>query len=354
MQNPEIGPILFRSGPLFLAVQENDETSVRSLLSAKSHVAGIGGSTCDPVECAARFGFLGVLKLLLACDGAPRGNQLSSALKLAHEQQHMDVERILIKAGAADDADDITLSQKRSAEAVDDNELLLPSGFQPGTDKLPSFAEAKPESEIGRIQVEEVDGCYKLHFEGGDSMTATAISPVRLSPSHNYFYFEVSVEALDLLMALGFARNGETPQQSLPGWTPGTYGLHSDDGLLQANGSATRIMPGWKVKAGSTVGIGVRWTEESDYHLFVTLDGQRQSREVPLAEDGTDAFDLWPLVGADRSATLLVNLGARPFLYADAKQAMLKRKEARTKKAKWKGLDLGRCGSIMPYFPIGI
>lgn len=39
-----------------------------------------------------------------------------------------------------------------------------------------------------------------------------------------------------------------------------------------------------------------------EYHLFVTLDGQRQSREVPLAEDGSDVFDLWPLVGADRAA----------------------------------------------------
>lgn len=42
--------------------------------------------------------------------------------------------------------------------------------------------------------------------------------------------------------------------------------------------------------------------DADEYHLFVTLDGQRQSREVPLAEDGSDAFDLWPLVGADRAA----------------------------------------------------
>ena len=95
-------------------------------------------------------------------------------------------------------------------------------------------------------------------------------------------------------------------------------------------------MPGWKVKAGSTVGMGIQWTGSDSYHLFVTLDGQRQSREVPLAEDGSDLFDLWPLVGADRSATLLVNLGARPFVYSDAQieQAMLSRKAATAKKAK--------------------
>ena len=145
--------------------------------------------------------------------------------------------RILIKAGAADD---LKLSQKRTSEAVDDAQGLLPCGFKPGTDKLPSFAQAKPESEIGQIRVEEVDGCYKLHFQGGDSMTATAISPVHLCPSHTHFYFEVSVESLDLLMAVGYARDGETPQQTLPGWSPGTYGLHSDDGLLQAN-----LYPPW-------------------------------------------------------------------------------------------------------------
>ena len=168
----------------------------------------------------------------------------------------MDVERILIKSGAADD---IKLSEKRRAETMDRDAQLLPSGFRAGTDEVPSFAEPKPESEKGKIRVEEVDGSYKLYFQGGDSMTATAILPVRLCPAHPHFYFEVVVEEMDLLIAVGFARNAETPQQSLPGWTPGTYGLHSDDGLLQANTSATRVMPGWKVKAGSTVGMGVEW-----------------------------------------------------------------------------------------------
>eukprot|EP00435_Cladocopium_sp_Y103_P030961 s1471_g7.t1 len=288
MADPNVGAI----GPLFLAVQENDETSVRTLLSARARPGGIpNGADTTPVECAARFGFLGVLKLLLAADGAPRGSDLAAALKLAHEQGHMDVERILIKSGAADD---MKLSEKRPAETVDRDAQLLPSGFRAGTDEVPSFAEPKPESEKGKIRVEEVDGCYKLHFQGGDSMTATAISPVHLCPAHPHFYFEVLVEEMDLLIAVGFARSAETPQQSLPGWTPGTYGVHSDDGLLQANTSATRVMPGWKVKAGSTVGMGVQWNElQDEYHLFVTLDGQRQPREVPLAEERSQTGEKW-------------------------------------------------------------
>lgn len=327
MANPNVGAI----GPLFLAVQENDETSVRTLLLARARPGGLpNGADTTPVECAARFGFLGVLKLLLAADGAPRGSDLSAALKLAHEQGHMDVERILIKSGAADD---IKLSEKRRAETMDRDAQLLPSGFRAGTDEVPSFAEPKPESEKGKIRVEEVDGSYKLYFQGGDSMTATAILPVRLCPAHPHFYFEVVVEEMDLLIAVGFARNAETPQQSLPGWTPGTYGLHSDDGLLQANTSATRVMPGWKVKAGSTVGMGVEWNElQDEYRLFVTLDGQRQPREVPLAEDARDSFDLWPLVGADRNAALRVNFGAAAFAYREARtEEMLKARQAAKK-----------------------
>ena len=58
------------------------------------------------------------------------------------------------------------------------------------------------------------------------------------------------------MVAFGYARDGETPLCTLPGWTPDTYGVHSDDGLLQVNGACTKVMPAWQVNKGNTVGMG--------------------------------------------------------------------------------------------------
>ncbi|CAK8987482.1 Ankyrin repeat and SOCS box protein 3 (ASB-3) [Durusdinium trenchii] len=321
--DPNVGSI----GPLFLAAQENSETSVKALLAAKARPGGLGfdgpggkdrEALTTPVECAARFGFLRVLKLLLAADGAPRGLDLKLALTLAQEAGHSDVERILLRAGAAPDA-------KRPADAdALEEALLLPEGFVPG--------QADSEEVEGQIQVEEVDGSYRLRFPGPSHLTASSATPARMCAAHDSFYYEVLVEELDLLVALGFARQASTPLHTLPGWTKGTYGLHSDDGLLQANTATTRLLQGWVIKKGSTVGMGVEWSsEDEEYQLFVTLEGRRQARTVPLADDRSESFDLYPLVGADRPAVLLVNLGAFPFLYSDPRHlaALAKRKAAR-------------------------
>ena len=286
--------------------KENDEASVKSLLQARARVEVPAGKS-DPIECAARFGFLSVLKLLLA--ESPQSN-CQTALTLAKENGHDDVERLLARG-----------LRKRAlpAEIV----LDLPQNFMPG----------KAESGGQDIQVEEHSGKNHIRFQGSGSMTATTQTAVCLSALVDSFYFEVYVVELQLLMALGFARGADTPLATLPGWTKGTYGLHSDDGLLQVNTSPTKILPGWRIKEGSTVGMGVQWSEAAkEYQIFVTLDGQRQSKTVPLPEDREDDFELFCLVGADRPAKLQVNLGSEPFLYED--EAIIRGLERRKAGAK--------------------
>lgn len=71
----------------------------------------------------------------------------------------------------------------------------------------------------------------------------------------------------------------------LPGWAEGTYGVHSDDGLLQADGEAVKkLLKSMSVRAGSTVGLGIEWSV-SEFRLFVTLGGVRQPETVPLSDD---------------------------------------------------------------------
>lgn len=267
---------------------------MKSLLHARARVEVTPGKS-DPIECAARFGFLSVLKLLLA--ESPQSN-CQTALALAKENGHDDVERLLARG-----------LRKRSLPA--EIELDLPQNFMPG--KTESGDSGQED-----IHVEEQSGKYHIRFQGKSSMTATTQTAVCLSGLVDSFYFEVYVEELQLLIALGFAREADTPLATLPGWTKGTYGLHSDDGLLQVNTSPTRILPAWRIKEGSTVGMGVQWSEAAkEYQIFVTLDGQRQSKTVPLPENREDDFELFCLVGADRPAKLQVNLGSQPFLYED-------------------------------------
>jgi hypothetical protein len=145
---------------------------------------------------------------------------------------------------------------------------------------------------------------YSATHDGGPACAAVEGPPPHLG---EFAYFEVLVTACGegCGVAVGMAAAHEAAR--LPGWAPGSWGLHGDDGNLYAEGSNRSCGPLWGL--GDVVGCGV---DEIKGELFFTLNG----RFLGVAATGVNSFKVRPCVGLVASGqSVLVNFGQMPFLW---------------------------------------
>ena len=123
-------------------------------------------------------------------------------------------------------------------------------------------------------------------------------------------YFEVTIVASGErgLIGVGFTDTGAKLGRQ-PGWEPGTYGYHGDDGKkYHARGSGEAYGP--RFGAGDVVGAGVDWERGS---VWFTKNG----RSLGTAFTGPlPPGPLFPTVGLhSRGERVTVNFGATPFRF---------------------------------------
>ncbi|KAG5804164.1 hypothetical protein H9Q71_011248 [Fusarium xylarioides] len=103
------------------------------------------------------------------------------------------------------------------------------------------------------------------------------LSDYCIPPSAKYFYFEVTVheDSESKILGIGFS-HFNTDRDSMPGWYPGSWGYHGDDGLLYISGDYVDSprgdfgSPGYG--AGQTAGVGLNMETGEG---FCTLDGKK-------------------------------------------------------------------------------
>lgn len=94
-----------------------------------------------------------------------------------------------------------------------------------------------------------------------------------------------------------------------PGWSPWSYGYHSDDGTLFHN-TGTRSTPyGPKFGAGDVIGCGINYYNQT---VFFTLNGRflGTAIEGPLLP-----MALYPVIGIDSPSPVVLNFGDCPFRF---------------------------------------
>lgn len=137
------------------------------------------------------------------------------------------------------------------------------------------------------------------------------------------FYFEVTVLSSGErgLIGVGFTDAGAKLGRQ-PGWEPGTYGYHGDDGrAYHARGSGDPYGP--RFGAGDVVGAGIDWEAGS---IFFTRNGAH----LGTAFGGVrGAPRLFPTVGLhSRGEKVAANFGASPFRFDAAGAAAAARAAA--------------------------
>ncbi|KAG5754659.1 hypothetical protein H9Q70_002679 [Fusarium xylarioides] len=103
------------------------------------------------------------------------------------------------------------------------------------------------------------------------------LSDYCIPPSAKYFYFEVTVheDSESKILGIGFSHSN-TDRDSMPGWYPGSWGYHGDDGLLYISGDYVDSprgdfeSPGYG--AGQTAGVCLNMETGEG---FCTLNGRK-------------------------------------------------------------------------------
>ena len=144
------------------------------------------------------------------------------------------------------------------------------------------------------------------HTNDVGAIQANAPLPRRVPMS----YFEVAIVASGErgLIGVGFTDAGAKLGRQ-PGWEPGTYGYHGDDGKkYHARGSGEAYGP--RFGAGDVVGAGIDWERGV---IFFTKGG----RHLGTAFTGPlPPGPLFPTVGLhSRGERVTVNFGATPFRF---------------------------------------
>eukprot|EP00026_Physarum_polycephalum_P010606 Phypoly_transcript_10773.p1 GENE.Phypoly_transcript_10773~~Phypoly_transcript_10773.p1 ORF type:complete len:355 (+),score=37.65 Phypoly_transcript_10773:139-1203(+) len=105
-------------------------------------------------------------------------------------------------------------------------------------------------------------------------------------------------------VAIGVGAAHISGKDMLPGWLPGSYGYHSDDGnAFLENGQGEPYGPPFAT--GDVVGCGLTL----DNKLYFTKNGQNLGTAFTLPR-----IKVFPIIGLDK-ASISTNFGHSPFLY---------------------------------------
>ncbi|KAK6723249.1 hypothetical protein SNK04_002100 [Fusarium graminearum] len=141
------------------------------------------------------------------------------------------------------------------------------------------------------LQPSKFLGTYSglLFRDGSTPGEVRTVNMEPIPPNDEGFYFEVKLRHLpgNQVFMIGFC-GAEIPIDRAPGWDPGSWAYHTDDGgLFEGDGHAVISNPEHICKEGDVIGCGVK---------FDTGKGYRTRNGVSL--DSGDAFrDGWLKVG---------------------------------------------------------
>ena len=161
-----------------------------------------------------------------------------------------------------------------------------------------------PHSPLLALASEGREATYAAQHDGGPAAAAAEGAAPHLG---EFAYFEVLVTACGEGSGVVVGMAGAFAPGRLPGWAPGSFGLHGDDGNFYGEGRNREFGP--RFGLGDVVGCGV---DEIKGELFFTLNG----RFLGVAATGVNSFTVRPCVGLVAAGqSVLVNFGQHPFLW---------------------------------------
>ncbi|KAI9025698.1 hypothetical protein DFJ74DRAFT_705193 [Hyaloraphidium curvatum] len=229
--------------------------------------------------------------------------------------------------------------------------VALRAAPQDGPAERPKFAvrlpapSAGPEAQVASVPLPSAwnskDKCSLLQLANGgltvnyngtgknDSDAAAVRANHPVPPSCGLYYFEVDIvsKGRDGYIGIGFSHAGVSTNR-LPGWEPGSWGYHGDDGnSFACYGTGKPYGPTFTT--GDVIGCGVNFAE-GNWSAFFTKNGKflgvafRDMRQEPPSGmrgglmPGAAPFGmlLYPSVGLRTPGEVVeANFGHRPFRF---------------------------------------
>ncbi|PRP84907.1 hypothetical protein PROFUN_07561 [Planoprotostelium fungivorum] len=164
-----------------------------------------------------------------------------------------------------------------------------------------------------------VEANYEVFFKGGLLMQLNKASAAKMVrgdvpiPSVNsVYYFEVTVlfPQRGGEVGVGLAETNHS-MDGMPGWTPGSFGFHGDDGNLFHTEFGTKGQK-YSEPFGKGDVIGLGWDQKREF-VFYTKNGELLGVAFGAV---TRSKQYYPVIGMHTvNARARVNFGAEPFLY---------------------------------------
>ncbi|KAJ2498674.1 hypothetical protein GGH96_004105 [Coemansia sp. RSA 1972] len=143
-----------------------------------------------------------------------------------------------------------------------------------------------------------------------DTDASMILTDVCIPSRTGVYYYEVYIKSRGQngYIGIGMARSGMVATR-LPGWDPGSWGYHGDDGhAFGGAGSGTRYGP--RYSTGDTVGCGLDFMKR---RIFFTRNGAFLGHVFDVIDI---TKDLYPCVGMRTPGEHLVaNFGRKPFVF---------------------------------------
>eukprot|EP00298_Acanthocystis_sp_HF-20_P013230 c20263_g1_i2.p1 GENE.c20263_g1_i2~~c20263_g1_i2.p1 ORF type:complete len:367 (+),score=126.51 c20263_g1_i2:24-1124(+) len=153
-----------------------------------------------------------------------------------------------------------------------------------------------------------------------DSITNNRSKPTYICAALSCFYYEITVipdsgeiNHFDCL-SVGLANESFPLNRRQPGWTPGSFGYHSDDGhRFIGRGYGDEYGPSFG--QGDTIGCGICLARPNglERRIFFTKNGEFLGHICEISETFTQP--LYPCLGVSLRSAVTWNLGEEPFKY---------------------------------------
>jgi len=187
--------------------------------------------------------------------------------------------------------------------------LKLPTAFNP-KDKskllmLSNFNLRAKYVNNDEIMLDSVDDDSK-----NNSVPALIRSNYPINKKYGLYYFEIEILSVDLnntVIGIGLTVKDNDLYMKMPGWTPNTYGYHSDNGQVYME-SGSGITYGPTFTKGDIVGCGIHVFNKI---IFFTKNG-RNLGNIPKQITITE--DLYPTISFN-NGEIEANFGQKPFVF---------------------------------------
>ena len=167
-------------------------------------------------------------------------------------------------------------------------------------------------STVGLVAKQNDDGTQTLEFkQKSKAVQSVSTELPLLRPQNSQFYYEVEFLSYKPCVGVGFACL-PYPSFRMPGWHRHSVGLHSDDGRKYYDDSFGGRNCTTPFQKGDVMGVGF---DAYIGGVYFTKNGERIG-EFAFTGVLLNVTGIFPTIGAQGKAKVVVNFGSKPFRYA--------------------------------------